>query len=98
MSINLLPWREAQVRRGLYQYGLLLLFSAVFIFIITITIHHYLNSLTTRYQLRNQMLNHKIDSLQIEDDDKKLTENYQITAQQIQLIQTVEFHQKQFWR
>ncbi len=98
MSINLLPWREAQVRRDLYQYGLLLLFSAAFIFIITITIHHYLNSLTTRYQLRNQMLNHKIDSLQIEDDDKKLTESYQITAQQIQLIQTVELHQKEFWR
>jgi Tfp pilus assembly protein PilN len=86
-----------QARRGVYQYGLLLLFSAALIFIIMIAIHHYLNSLKTRYQSHNQMLAHEIDSLQIDDGNKKLTESYQITAQQIKLIQTVELHQKEFW-
>lgn len=97
MTINLLPWREAQAQRGACQYGLLLLFSAVLIFTITITFHYYLNFLKTRYQSHNRVLAHEIDSLQIHDDDKKLSEDYQIIAQQIKLIQTVERHQKSFW-
>ena len=97
MTINLLPWREAQAQRRACQYGLLLLFSAALIFIITITIHYYLNFLKTRYQSHNQELAHEIDSLQIHDDDKKLSEDYQITAQQIKLIETIERRQKSFW-
>lgn len=97
MTINLLPWREAQAHRGACQYGLLLLFSAALIFIITMTIHYYLNFLKTRFQSHNEVLAHEIDSLQINDDDKKLSEDYEITSQRIKLIQTVENHQKSFW-
>jgi type IV pilus assembly protein PilN len=97
MTINLLPWREAQAQRKARQCGILLLFSAALIFITTITIHYYLNFLKIRYQTRNQELAHEIDSLQIHDDDKKLSEDYQITAQQIKLIETIESHQKSFW-
>lgn len=98
MIINLLPWRERQARRNLNQFLLLLLISEILITVLTVSIRGHLNQLRKASQSRNRIEATQLNPIPINDDNKKLSVEYQILQQQIQLIQNIRIYQNNFWQ
>lgn len=98
MSINLLPWREGQIKKRMHQYFLFLFMSIGIIFIFSFFIIRYLNHLNSDYTFRNNNLSKKINEINFFYDSKKLEKDYQIYFDQIKLIKKINLNQNNFWK
>jgi len=98
MAINLLPWRELQMKKRIQRYFFILVSICFLISMVTLILRYSFHLTILEYEAKNNHLAKIIAEMKFPVETKKINEKFQMLSEQTELIKKINLSNADFWK